>query len=51
VTPGGSGRVLLSPRFKTNRSTPFSTVTREHAELMTPLPPMNKTLSFPIPLR
>jgi len=51
VTPGGSGRLVLRPRFKTNSSTPFSTATREHAELMTPLPPMNKTLSFPIPLR
>ena len=51
VAPGGSGRVVLRPRFKTNSSTPFSTATREHAELMTPLPPMNKTLSFPIPLR
>jgi hypothetical protein len=30
---------------------PLATATREHAELMTPLPPMNKTLSFPIPLR
>jgi hypothetical protein len=27
---------------------PLSTATREHAELMTPLPPMNKTLSFPM---
>jgi hypothetical protein len=51
VTPGGSGRVALRPRFKTDSSAPFSTATREHAELMTPLPPMNKTLSFPIPLR
>jgi hypothetical protein len=51
ATPGGSGRVVLRPRFKTNSSTPFSTATREHAELMTPLPPMNRTLSFPIPLR
>jgi hypothetical protein len=30
---------------------PLSTATREHAELMTPLPPMNKTRSFPILLR
>ena len=29
---------------------PLSTATREHAELMTPLPPMNSTLSFAIPL-
>src|SRR5450755_164560 len=51
VTPGGSGRVVLCPRFRTDNSMPLSTATREHAELMTPLPPMNKTLSFPIPLR
>ena len=51
VTPGGSGGVVFRPRFKTDSSAPFSTATREHAELMTPLPPMNKTLSFPIPLR
>jgi hypothetical protein len=30
---------------------PLSTATREHAELMTPLPPMNKTLSFVMFLR
>jgi hypothetical protein len=29
---------------------PLSTATREHAELMIPLPPMNSTLSFAIPL-
>jgi hypothetical protein len=51
VTPGGSGRVVLRPRFKAKSSMPLSPATREHAELMTPLPPMNKTLSFPIPLR
>jgi hypothetical protein len=48
VTPGGSGRTVLRPRFKTNSSMPLSTATREHAELMTPLPPMNSTLSFVI---
>ena len=51
LTPGGSGRVVLRPRFRTNRSMPLSTATREHAELMTPLPPMNKTLSFAMLLR
>jgi hypothetical protein len=51
VTPGGSGRVVFRPGFKTDSPAPFSTATREHAELMTPLPPMNKTLSIPIPLR
>jgi hypothetical protein len=45
-TPGGSGRVALRPRFRTNSSMPLSTATREHAELMIPLPPMNSTLSF-----
>ena len=49
-TPGGSGRAVLRPRFSTNRSMPLSTATREHAELMTPLPPMNSTLRFVIPL-
>jgi len=28
---------------------PLSTATCEHAELMTPLPPMNSTLSFAMP--
>jgi hypothetical protein len=51
VAPGGSGRAVLRPRFSTNSSMPRSTATREQAELMTPLPPMNKTLSFAIPLR
>jgi hypothetical protein len=50
LTPGGNGRVVLRPRFSTNSSMPLSTATREHAELMTPLPPMNSTLSFAIPL-
>ena len=50
LTPGGSGRVVFRPRFSTNSSMPLSTATREHAELMTPLPPMNSALSFAIPL-
>jgi hypothetical protein len=29
---------------------PLPTATREHAELMTPLPPMNSTLSLVIPV-
>ena len=37
------------PRFSTKLE-PLSAATREHAELMTPLPPMNRTLSFAIPL-
>src|SRR4029077_20883864 len=48
--PGGSGRTVFRPRFSTNSSIPLSTATREHAELMTPLPPMNSTLSFVMPL-
>jgi hypothetical protein len=39
------------PRFSTNSSIPLSAATREHAELMTPLPPMNNTLSIAIFLR
>ena len=50
-TPGGSGRAALWPRFSTNSSIPLSTATRVHAELMTPLPPMNSTLSFAMLLR
>ena len=50
VAPGGSGRAEFRPRFSTNSSMPLSAATREHAELMTPLPPMNRTLSFAIPL-
>jgi hypothetical protein len=51
LAPGGSGRADLWPRFSANSSIPLSTATREHAELMTPLPPMNSTLSFAMPLR
>jgi hypothetical protein len=47
-TPGGRGRAALRPRFSTCSSIPLPTATREHAELMTPLPPMNSTLSFVI---
>ena len=50
LTPGGSGRTVLRPRFSTDNSMPLSTATREQAELMTPLPPMNSTLSLVIPL-
>jgi hypothetical protein len=49
VTHGGSGRLVLRPRFSTNKSMPRSTASREHAELMTPLPPMNNALSLAIP--
>jgi hypothetical protein len=51
VTHGGSGRLVLRPRFSTNKSMPRSTASREHAELMTPLPPMNNALSLAIPPR
>jgi len=40
--------MVLRPRFSTDNSMPLSTATREQAELMTPLPPMNSTLSFVI---
>jgi hypothetical protein len=50
-TPGGSGRAALLPRFSTNSSIPLSAATREQAELMTPLPPMNSTLSLVMLLR
>jgi hypothetical protein len=30
---------------------PLSAATREHAELIVPLPPMNNTLRFPMLLR
>ena len=42
---------MLVPRFSTYSSRPASTAAREHAELMTPLPPMNKILGFAIPQR
>ena len=42
---------MLRPRFSTNSWMPLSAATREHAELMTPLPPMNNTLRFPMLLR
>jgi hypothetical protein len=43
--------MVVLPRFSTNRSMPVSTASREHAALITPLPPMNKTLSLAIPQR
>src|ERR1700723_2565756 len=51
VTPGGSGRSVLRPRFSTNKSMPCATATRAHAELMTPVPPMNNTLRLATPQR
>ena len=43
--------MVSRPRFSTDSSIPLSTATCEHAELMTPLPPMNNTLSFDMVLR
>src|SRR6201994_2991867 len=43
VASGGSGRSWLVPRFSTYRSMPRATASRDDAELMTPLPPMNRT--------
>ena len=39
----GSGRVVVAPRLSTNRSMPRSTARAEQAELITPLPPINRT--------
>ena len=41
--PGGGGRCRVLPRFSTVRSMPCSTALRAQAELITPLPPMNRT--------
>src|SRR5579875_3156901 len=43
VASGGSGRSRVLPRFSTVRSMPRAAASREHAELITPLPPMNRT--------
>src|SRR5690242_16525458 len=45
VAAGGSGRSWLRPRLTTYRSMSRSAASHEQAELMTPLPPMNSTLS------
>src|SRR5665648_601912 len=42
-TPSGTGRAPLTPRLSRVRSMPRSTASRVLAELMTPLPPMNRT--------
>src|SRR5439155_22606561 len=43
VASGGSGRPVVRPRFSTYNSMPRSTASREHAELITPVPPRNST--------
>src|SRR5690348_16967511 len=43
VAPPGSGRCPVRPRFSTNSSMPRSAASHEHAELITPLPPMKRT--------
>jgi hypothetical protein len=43
--------VLVVPRFSTYSSMPESTASREHAELIMPVPPMNKTLRALTPTR
>src|SRR5450755_3948620 len=43
--PSGAGRQLVEPRLRMVRSIPAATARREQAELMTPVPPMNKTFS------
>jgi hypothetical protein len=40
--------MAVFPRFSTNSSIPVCAASREHAALITPLPPMNKTLSLAI---
>src|ERR1700722_1122407 len=40
----GSGRALVWPRVMTDRSMPWSTASRAHAELITPVPPRKRTL-------
>src|ERR1700760_837009 len=44
VASGGSGRSRLVPRFSRKRSMPGSVASWEQAELMMPLPPMNRIL-------
>ena len=41
--PSGSGRVLVLPRLSTVSSIPAATARAAHAELMMPVPPMNRT--------
>ena len=42
---------LRRPHQRWDQAAASSTATREHAELMTPVPPMNNTLSLAIPQR
>src|ERR1700733_1366302 len=49
LTWGGRTRPVLVPRLSTNSSMPLSTASREQAELITPVPPMKRTLRSPIP--
>src|SRR5690242_6011598 len=44
-TSAGKGRLEVLPRFTTVRSSPTSTARREHAELIIPVPPRNRTRS------
>jgi hypothetical protein len=43
VTPAGSGRYRVCPRFSTDSSMPAATAARAHAELITPVPPRKRT--------
>src|SRR4028118_285716 len=45
VAASGSGRSAERPRWSTCRAPPSWTASCEHAELITPLPPMNKTFN------
>jgi hypothetical protein len=43
--PGGTGLIEALPRLRTVRSWPAATARQAHAELMIPVPPMNKIRS------
>src|ERR1700689_4563458 len=49
LTWGGRGRVVPRPRLSTNSWMPLPAASREQAELITPVPPMKRTLRSPIP--
>jgi hypothetical protein len=45
VTSAGNGRSWVAPRLSAYKSIPRRTANLQHAELMIPLPPMNRTRS------
>ena len=48
-TPAGNGRSADCPRLSTNTSTSRATASRTHADEITPVPPMKRTLSLLTP--